>query len=312
MTITDNGRVEVDEDTLARARELITDGRMPSKRELRAHLGKRWEVAGAVLTRLGEEAEQRRQEKRQRMRATMRRLTSRKRPGSVRLVVSDRQRTVNEITSPTAAEEHLPPDAGGTPLTVGKHPVPTVETVNQMPAPAMSAWQIGPALPTVDRPKRRPRSWPIAVLTFPAFVAVWGGWVDMGRLTGYGVVHPFPGIPGLDRVAMNMAITLPVSVEVYAAYALYVWLSTWVPAKARAFAKWSAIGSLVLGALGQVAYHLMVAAGITVAPWQITTVVACLPVAVLGMGAALRHLVHTEEPRRLPAAASDESEEAAR
>jgi hypothetical protein len=31
---------------------------------------------------------------------------------------------------------------------------------------------------------------------------------------------------------------------------------------------------------------------VTRAPWQITTSVACLPVAVLGMGAALAHLIH--------------------
>jgi hypothetical protein len=33
----------------------------------------------------------------------------------------------------------------------------------------------------------------------------------------------------------------------------------------------------------------MIAAGMQRAPWWITTVVACLPVAVLGMGAALVH-----------------------
>jgi cytochrome bd-type quinol oxidase subunit 2 len=85
-------------------------------------------------------------------------------------------------------------------------------------------------------------------------------------------------------------------VETYAAYALRAWLSGRVPARARRFARWSAIGSLVLGALGQVAFHLMTAAGITAAPWPITALVACLPVAVLGMGAALAHLLHTDEP----------------
>jgi hypothetical protein len=33
----------------------------------------------------------------------------------------------------------------------------------------------------------------------------------------------------------------------------------------------------------------------TAAPWQITTVVACLPVIVLGMGAALAHLINTDD-----------------
>jgi hypothetical protein len=51
-------------------------------------------------------------------------------------------------------------------------------------------------------------------------------------------------------------------------------------------------GSLALGAAGQIAYHLMVAAGITAAPWPITAFVSCLPVVVLGCGAALSHLIH--------------------
>jgi hypothetical protein len=132
--------------------------------------------------------------------------------------------------------------------------------------------------------------WPLVLLAIPAFVAVWSGWVGLGELTGFGVVHPLPGIA--DHFSINSAITLPVGVETYAAYALRAWLSGYLPARARRFAKWSAIGSLALGALGQVAYHLLSAAHVTRAPWPITTVVACLPVAVLGMGAALAHLIH--------------------
>jgi hypothetical protein len=88
--------------------------------------------------------------------------------------------------------------------------------------------------------------------------------------------------------------------ETYAAYALRAWLSHSASGRARHFAKWSAIAALALGAAGQVAYHLMTAAGVTAAPWPITTVVACLPVAVLGMGAALAHLLHHPEPAHKP------------
>lgn len=156
----------------------------------------------------------------------------------------------------------------------------------------------GPVVAAVPLPEARRAvvAWPVLLLALPAFVAIWSGWVDLGRLTGFGVVHPLPGIA--DEVALNTAITLPVGLETYAAYALYVWLSGAVPDLARRFAKWSAIGSLALGAAGQVAYHLMVAAGMARAPWQITTVVACLPVAVLGMGAALYHLVHAKDAGR--------------
>lgn len=153
--------------------------------------------------------------------------------------------------------------------------------------------QVAVAADAPADPATRPvRSWPVIVLALPAFVAIWSGWVGIGGLTGFGVVHPLPGI--WDSLALNTAITLPVGVETYAAFALRVWMSNQVPPAARRFAKWSAIGSLILGGAGQVAYHLMVAAGMTSAPWWITTLVACLPVAVLGMGAALAHLLHTD------------------
>jgi len=145
--------------------------------------------------------------------------------------------------------------------------------------------------------RRRPvRSWPVLLLAAPAFVAIWSGWVGLGGLTGFGIVRPLPGI--WDSFTINTAITLPIGVETYAAFALRAWLSGTVPTRARRFAKWSAIGSLILGALGQIAFHLMKSEGMTTAPWQITTLVACLPVAVLGMGAALAHLLHDDEDPR--------------
>ncbi|MEV1156928.1 ABC transporter permease [Micromonospora chokoriensis] len=150
-----------------------------------------------------------------------------------------------------------------------------------------------PDMPAAPAPARSAVVWPVVLLALPAFVAIWSGWVGLGGLTGFGIVHPLPGI--WDSFSINSAITLPIGVETYGAYALYVWLSGRVPERARRFAKWSALGSLSIGALGQVAYHLLEAAGVTSAPWWITTAVACLPVAVLGMGAALAHLVRTHD-----------------
>ncbi|MEU3457105.1 ABC transporter permease [Micromonospora sp. NPDC006766] len=150
-----------------------------------------------------------------------------------------------------------------------------------------------PTPPAPSKPSRSAVAWPVVLLALPAFVAIWSGWVGLGGLTGFGIVHPLPGIA--DGFAINSAITLPIGVETYGAYALYVWLSGRLPGPARRFAKWSALGSLAVGALGQVAYHLLEAAGVTAAPWWITTAVACLPVAVLGMGAALAHLVRTHD-----------------
>jgi len=129
----------------------------------------------------------------------------------------------------------------------------------------------------------------VLLLALPAFVAIWSGWVGLGELAGFGIVHPLPGI--WDSARLNTAITLPIGVETYAAYALHVWLSGVAGATARRYAKWSAIGSLLLGMAGQGAYHLMTAGGITRAPWPVVTAVSCLPVAVLGMGAALAHLI---------------------
>lgn len=135
-------------------------------------------------------------------------------------------------------------------------------------------------------------SWPLVLLALPAFVAIWSGWVGLGQMTGFGKVQPLPGTPLADWT-LDTSITLPIGMEVYAAYALRVWLAGGFAPRATRFAKWSAIGSLALGAAGQVAYHLMAAAGVSSAPWWITTVVACLPVAVLGMGAALAHLIRS-------------------
>jgi hypothetical protein len=172
------------------------------------------------------------------------------------------------------------------------------------PDPSAPVAQAGPAQDPTMAPSgfagsgqsaaagRPVRAWPVLVLAAPAWVAIWSGWVGLGELTGFGTVHPLPGIA--DSVSINTAITLPVGVETYAAYALRAWLAGTASQHARRYAKWSAIGSLLLGGAGQVAYHLMNAAAITTAPWPVTTLVSCLPVAVLGMGAALAHLLHAE------------------
>jgi hypothetical protein len=137
------------------------------------------------------------------------------------------------------------------------------------------------------------RSWPLYFLAAPAGVAVWSGWVGLGEMTGFGKVHPLPGI--WDSFKLNTAITLPVGVEAYAAYALGVWLSSKrLSAETRKFARRSAIGALILGGLGQVAYHLLAAAGAPHAPMWVTTIVACFPVLVLGLGTTLAHLVHRD------------------
>ena len=163
------------------------------------------------------------------------------------------------------------------------------------PVPARTA---GPAAadrsPAAARPGRAVRSWPLLVLAAPAAAEVWSGWVGIAQKTGFGLVSPLPGIwPSLH---LDTAITLPVGVEAYAAYALRAWLARdqAISARTRRFAKWSAICSFALGMAGQVAYHLMAQAGMARAPWPVTTIVSCLPVLVLAMGTALAHMLRAD------------------
>lgn len=141
---------------------------------------------------------------------------------------------------------------------------------------------------------RSTRRWPIAALAAPAAVAIWSGWVGLGGMSGFGIVHPLPGI--VASLTVNTAITLPIGVEAYAAYALGAWLSPRpMPQRARAFAGWSAGASLLLGLIGQVIYHLLVSGGAGSAPSAVVVFVACLPVVVLGAGATLHHLLEDPE-----------------
>ena len=133
------------------------------------------------------------------------------------------------------------------------------------------------------------RRWPLFLIASPAAVAIWSGWVGLGGLCGFGPIHPLPGIA--DGFTLNTAITLPVGVEAYGAYALRAWLAPGAPERAQAFARKSAIGALALGMCGQVIYHLLAAAHATRAPWPVVMLVSCIPVVTLGFGAALTYLL---------------------
>jgi hypothetical protein len=144
--------------------------------------------------------------------------------------------------------------------------------------------------------------WPLILIAAPAAVAIWSGWVGLGGMCGFGLVQPLPGIVAWH---LDTAITLPVGVEAYGAYALGVWMRpSAIPDAARRFARRSAIGALVLGMTGQVIYHLLAAAHAHRAPWPVVVLVSCLPVVVLGFGAGLTHLL------RVPVAAPEADEAA--
>lgn len=276
------------DDLIAQAQQLAREaGAIPSQNKLKATLHVRSERARAVLRALRESG-------------------------------FDPTRTTTEAAErgpepePTSHRLRLVPTEG----TTGQHaadaiefaaiagtlpvaPVPTADSVAVVEQVSPAGEPVPAPYPVIDHARRTVPSWPVILLAAPAMVAIWSGWVGLGALTGFGMVHPLPGI--VDGFTINSAITLPIGVEAYAAYALRVWLATGISAgdRARLFAKWSATGSLVLGAGGQVAYHLMVAGHVTAAPWGITTAVSCLPVIVLGFGAALAHLQrHTRTEAR--------------
>ncbi len=140
----------------------------------------------------------------------------------------------------------------------------------------------GTDVPSVKR-------WPLVLIASPAAVAIWSGWVGLGQLCGFGPIHPLPGIA--DGFTINTAITLPIGVEAYGAYALRAWLTSGTPGRAQRFAKASALGALALGMCGQVIYHLLSAVHAVRAPWPVVMLVSCIPVITLGFGAALTHLL---------------------
>lgn len=171
-----------------------------------------------------------------------------------------------------------------TPTEDAKDPAPDVEDVPETPA----------AEPQQKPKPRKPiATWPVLLMLLPATVAIWTGWVGLGELAGFGPVRPLPGI--WDSLTINSAITLPIGMEAYSAYALYVWLSGRATDKAMRFARSSALFALVLGTLGQVAYHMLAELGVGSAPMLVTAGVACIPVGVVGLGAALAHMVRAGE-----------------
>jgi HTH domain len=151
--------------------------------------------------------------------------------------------------------------------------------------------ELAPPAPAAIDGAHLVRRWPLLLIAAPAAVAVWSGWVGLGTLCGFGIVHPLPGI--VDGFRLDTAITLPVGVEAYGAYALGAWLTPGTAPAARTFARRSALGALALGMAGQVIYHLLAAAHAHAAPWPVVMLVSCLPVLTLGFGAALTHLLRT-------------------
>ncbi|UJW35163.1 hypothetical protein L3Q67_16090 [Saccharothrix sp. AJ9571] len=165
-------------------------------------------------------------------------------------------------------------------------------TLDGEPPPGASAGEpeppAAPAPPNASA--RLPRPWPLIFIGLAAAVAIWGGWVRLGELTGFGPINLLPGAGG--GFTMDTAVVLPLSVEFYSAYALRVLLaSDRLTERSRRFARRSFLASLAVGGGAQIASHIMAAAHVTSAPWPVTTVVACVPLLVLGLATGLATLV---------------------
>jgi hypothetical protein len=132
-----------------------------------------------------------------------------------------------------------------------------------------------------------------------ALVATWAGWVGLGTLTGFGKMHPLPGI--WDELEINTAVTLPLGIEAYGFLAIGSWLSGWMPnEKAAKFAMFSGLFSIFLGMSAQVGFHLLEVSRHSApgadAPWLAVILVACVPNTVLGAASILAHLLRSGTP----------------
>src|SRR5690606_760437 len=106
--------------------------------------------------------------------------------------------------------------------------------------PVVEAQRAGDADPrSGDGPDRKPWGLIIAILaiSLSAFTAVWGGWVGLGRMVGFGKVNLLPGfVADGGWATIDLAITLPIGIEAYAASALYVAVAGLVRGGSRWFA----------------------------------------------------------------------------
>jgi Protein of unknown function (DUF2637) len=110
-----------------------------------------------------------------------------------------------------------------------------------------------------------------------------------------------------------LSTLLPLTIDAYAMTATRVWLADSTgSARARRFARWNAVGAVVLSVVGNATWHL-IAAGLLHVTWVIVVVVGAVPAAVLGL---LSHLAvlrtHDAVPEPVPAVvpSTDEQDEA--
>lgn len=140
---------------------------------------------------------------------------------------------------------------------------------------------------SVLRKVKLPRGWFLMLIGFGTAVVIWGGWVDLGQMCGFGSIQLLPGTP-----AVNLSPALPFTMEAYGSYALFSAVSLLPLSRpTRAFSWVSAIGALLLGFAGQAAFHVLREYGYARAPWQVIVGVSGVPVLALALAATLYHLI---------------------
>lgn len=135
-------------------------------------------------------------------------------------------------------------------------------------------------------------------------------WVAVGMTVSAtaAAVSSFSGLRSLALAAgwgEWLSPLLPMCIDAYAATATRVWLANSTRSvRARRFARWNAIGAVVLSVIGNAVWHL-IAAGLLQVTWVIVVVVGAVPAAVLGL---LSHLAvlrtHDAVPVPEPASAA--------
>ena len=208
------------------------------------------------------------------------------------------------------AEDALPePPEEQTPEQKQAEAAPEAPEAGHLPAEAKpSAWsrfqnwrrQRSEDETDVEEDELPDRGWPILIVAASAFVAVWSGWVGLGKMTGFGTMDLLPGFTregGSALLSINTAIALPLGIEAYAGYALRSFLNGRGSRRTRFFAAISGFTALILGAFGQVAYHLLANSGQTKAPNEVTIFVSCLPVFCIGAVSILHYLLSMDRKR---------------
>ena len=131
----------------------------------------------------------------------------------------------------------------------------------------------------------------------------WWIFIGMAVTAVSAAVSSFSGLRALAEASgwqPMLAPLFPLTVDAYAMTATRVWLAQSTGSqKARRFARWNAIGAILLSLAGNAAWHL-IAAHLVPVTWVIVVVVGAVPPAVLGLLSHMAVLRRQADP--LPAA----------